>query len=231
MIAHARTDYVVALSLFQDALALAKEMDYRQGEAAQLENVAGCLMLLNQFHEAEAALLEALPIEQETGNQYGFVLVMADLSYVKLLQGDMQMALEYLERAWPIAHVVGGPDLLARLYWSQADIHAAMGEKEMAYREYINAIEYVEVIRGNLLRESDRASFITTERARVFGKLVLFLQQKCGRSEEAINYAERARSRLFLEQLSSNVFSSTLAILRSEPLSYEQIRDFMKHQQ
>lgn len=230
LIAHARTDYDSALRHFQEALTQARTIDYRQGEAAQLENIAGCCIMLLRLDEAEAALRQAIPIEQETGNQYGYMLALADLSYVKLLQGDPQMALKHLQEAWPIARAAGGPEILARLCWSEADVHAELGEMNAAYKLYRQAIEHMEAIRGRLQRESDRASFITVERARIFGKLVLFLQQIYGHSAKAITYAERARSRLFLDQLSSDKFDSTLATLRSEPLSHEQIRDLIKLQ-
>lgn len=231
LIAHVRTDHADALPHFQEALSLARAIEYRQGEVAQLENIAGCYIMLLNLNEAEAALRQAIPIEQETGNQYGYMLALADLSYVKLLQDDPQMALTYLEEARSIARAAGGPELLARLYWSQADVHAALGEMEAAYTAYRQAVEHLEAIRGHLQQESDRASFITVERARILGKLVLFLQQVYGHSVEAINYAERARSRLFLDQLSSDEFNSTLATLHSEPLSHKQIRDLIKHQE
>ena len=228
MIAHARTDYDGALPHFQEALALARAIDYRQGEAAQLENIAGCYIMLLRLDEAEAVLHQAIPIERETDNQYGYMLALADLSYVKLLQGQPQMALTYLEEAWPIAQAVGGPELLARLCWSQADVHIVLGEMNEAYNLYRQAIEHMEAIRGRLQRESDRVSFITIERARIFGKLVLFLQQVYGRSAEAVTYAERARSRLFLDQLAGGGLNSTAAALRSEPLSYAEICDLIK---
>lgn len=223
LIAHARTDYHGALPHFREALALAQAIDYRQGEAAQLENITGCQIMLLQLDEAEAALRQAILIEQETGNQYGYMLALADLSYVKLLQGDPQMARKYLQEAWPIARAAGGPELLARLCWSQADVHVALGEIEAAYELYRQAIEHMEAIRGRLQRESDRASFITVERARIFGKLVLLLWQEFNQVKEAINYAQRARSRLFLDQLANGGYRTMIETIRGEPLAYEQI--------
>jgi len=228
LIAHARTDYAGALSHFQRALAQAQAIDYRQGEAAQLENVAGCYIMLHRLNRAEAALRQAIPIEQETGNQYGYMLALADLSYVKLLQGDPQMALTHLEEAWPIAHAASGPELMARLCWSQADVHVALGEMAAAYELYRQAIEHMEAIRGRLQQESDRASFITVERSRIFGKLVLFLQQIYGRSAEAITYAERARSRLFLDQLAGATLDSITRHVLNEPASYDEVRSLLE---
>ncbi len=223
LIAHARTDYDGALPHFQEALTLARAMEYRQGEAAQLENIAGCYIMLFQLDEAEVALRQAIPIEQETGNQYGHMLALADLSYVKLLQNNPQMALKYLQKAWPIARTAGGPEIWARLCWSQADIHVALGEMEAAYKLYQQAIEHMEAIRGRLQRESDRVSFITVERARIFGKIVLFLWQVYGRSIEAITYAEHARSRLFLDQLAGSASDIIFQQVLGEPASYDAI--------
>lgn len=230
LIAHARADYAGALPHFQKALSLAQAMGYRQGEAAQLENMAGCYIMLYRLEEAEAALRQAIPIEQETGNQYGYMLALADLSYVKLLQGDPQTALTHLAEAWPIARAAGGPELLARLCWSQADVHVALGEMEAAYELYRQAIKHMEAIRGRLQRESDRVSFITVERARIFGKLVLILRQAFNRAKEAVAYAEAARSRLFLDQLANDRYNSVIEAVRGEPMTYEQICHLLQNE-
>jgi hypothetical protein len=153
-----------------------------------------------------------------------YMLALADLSYVQLLQGNPEAALATLQETWPIAQATGGPELLARLSWAQADIHASLGDTAAAYELYWQAITHLEEIRGRLQRESDRASFITVERARVFGKLVLFLHQVAGRSAEAIMVAERARSRLFLDQLASGRYDAVDEVVRGETVTYEQIR-------
>ena len=155
-------------------------------------------------------------------------LALADLSYVRLLQGNPEVALATLQETWPIAHAAGGPELLARLSWSEADIHVALGDNAVAYELYRKAIDHLETIRGHLQRETDRASFITVERARIFGKLVLFLHQIIGRSTEAIMVAERARSRLLLDQLAGGRYNAVDETVRGETVTYEQIRGYLR---
>jgi tetratricopeptide (TPR) repeat protein len=227
LIYHAQTDYVAALAYFQHALALAQTINYRQGEAAQLENVAGCHIMLWQLDEAETALRKAILIEQETGNLYGVMVAFADLSYVKLLQNDPHQAMAYLVEAWQIAPAVAGSEMLARLCWSQADLHLALGELDNAYDQYRQAVDHLETVRGRLQQENDRASFITVERSRIFGKLVLFLQQSYNHSLEAITYAERARSRLFLDQLANTAPDTVIQKARGEPMSFKEICDLL----
>jgi tetratricopeptide (TPR) repeat protein len=125
--------------------------------------------------KAESLLRQALSIEKATENRYGQMLALADLSYVKLLQEQLQVAMAFLNQAWSIAREVSGPEQQARLYWSQADLHLAMGDLEAAFNAYSEAISLMEGIRSQLGREGDRGSFITFERARIFGKMVLLL--------------------------------------------------------
>ena len=156
------------------------------------------------------------------------MLVLADLSYVKLLMGQLEEAMTLLNQAWPIARDVSGPEQQARLFWSQADIYLALGEVEAAYAAYKEAIALLEEIRRQLKHDDDRGSFITTERARIFGKMVLLLYREFKHPVEALNYAERARSRLLLDQLAGYGKVELLERLEIKPITHDGIRDVMK---
>ena len=63
---------------------------------------------------------------------------------------------------------------------------------------------------------------------RIFGKLVLLLQQEFAHPAEALDYAKRGRSRVFLDQLERHLGREAAEIVLGEPLLFKNARELLK---
>ncbi|HDN73680.1 MAG TPA: CHAT domain-containing protein [Archaeoglobus sp.] len=104
----------------------------------------------------------------------------------------LNKSLEYAERGrltsyqWQIHYKIG-------------QIKEEEGKLEEAYNDYKKSIDIIEDLRG-LVKIAERREAFFENKADVYVKMV-FLCLRLGKDEEAFNYAERAKGRVFLELL------------------------------
>ncbi len=100
-------DYPAAKVLFEESLAIVREMGFQRGIASSLNNLG--LVALNQsdYPAAKALFEESLAIERELGNRFGVAVALSNLGYAALHEGDYPAARALLEEGLAINRELG----------------------------------------------------------------------------------------------------------------------------
>ena len=126
IIAGFRKNDVEAEGLFQESLAICREIEDRNGEVQSL-NELGSLALLKNMHQAELLYHESLAICREINDKSEESGVLHNIASVALLRGDLEQA--------------------ERLFKESRDIMIEIGEKPSAVN--IHQLGYLEEEKGN----------------------------------------------------------------------------------
>ncbi len=126
--------------------------------------------------------------------------------------GRYQEAIPYLNKAYEQKEVGYGmyfsmssqmlPKMEALQELSYAYEHAGMSSEAIA--AYEKMIEYFESLRARLTRETHKIGFMGTQHE-IYDKIIELLLKE-GRTSEALGYAERSRSRAFIDLLAGKEF-------------------------
>lgn len=158
-------------------------------------------------------------------------LLMLARAHLRLNQRSA--ALAEAEEAVAAARVVGDPEKVAHSLGVRAQSHLALGHVEAAYRDNAEALEVVEQMRANLAPEDRFRQNFSDTIGTLFTSAIHVLT-RLGRHAEALDVAERARARAFLDLLASRdvaVASASDAreaerrrLIAAEPISHEAMR-------
>jgi len=117
--------------------------------------------------------------------------------------GQDQKALEYYQQALGIAHEIGDREGEVIDLHNIGFLYEELGDTAQAIHFFQQAVEVLESIQGEITVGELKAS-LAGERASTYENLISLLWEE-GRSAEALNYAERARARAFLDQLAGGI--------------------------
>jgi CHAT domain-containing protein/uncharacterized protein HemY len=132
------------------------------------------------------------------------------LSKAHLQLGQGQTALADAERAVAAARDAGDPERVANSLEIRAESHLALGDLETAYRDDAEALGIVEKMRTNLSPE-DRFRQNFSDAMNEFFTSSIHVLTRLGRHAEALDVAEQARARAFLDLLASRDVTSASA--------------------
>ena len=132
------------------------------------------------------------------------------LAFALLILAEVQSALELkddsirtLERADAIAHELNVPDLIVQTTWRLGRASMEQGHAMKAESRFREVIDHLEQVRASLSVDDFKSAYLEDKLA-VYGDLVsLLIDQQ--RTKEALDFAERAKSRALLDQLSRNL--------------------------
>ena len=105
-------DYGRALTMVEEALFIARELDDRAAIAASLVRLASPLAIVGRIDEAISALEEALPIQRELGIEHELALSLHILGSIALERRDYARADELLRESATIARGIGDTQML-----------------------------------------------------------------------------------------------------------------------
>ncbi len=117
--------------------------------------------------------------------------------------GATEDAIRTLEHADAIAHELGVPDLIVQTTWRLGRASVEQGQALKAESRFREVIDQLEQVRASLPVDDFKSAYLEDKLA-VYGDLVsLLIDQE--RMSEALEFAERAKSRALLDQLSRNL--------------------------
>ncbi len=157
---------------------------------------AWALRHLERYDEAEASLYEAEAAVERPADKYQLLVALAN---VALGKGDPAQALRHIAAA----QAIGDSWQWAATHWhllhAKAIAHWKRSKLTAAERAFRESIALLETLRGGLDVSEDRAYFVQN-REIVYANFSAFLEEQ-GRTEEALHYIERARSRSLVDLL------------------------------
>jgi tetratricopeptide (TPR) repeat protein len=194
-----------ARAYFEEALDLHRQLGDLSGQSRDLIHVGNVHRQLGELARARACCEEALTLSRKAGYQRDEASAMAGLGLVCQELGDLIAALAYQTQALNLADQLGTPELAWRFLGARGDVQRLQLLYELAYQDYRAAIELIESMRSRLTLEEHRLGFVTEVRESTYTRMITLLADREGRwnSAEALLYVERAKSRVFLEQLAT----------------------------
>ena len=100
-----------AMTDYEQALILYREVGDRAGEAATLNNIGLVYDGLGDRQQALTYYQQALPITREVGNRAGEAVTRYNIAMIHRTEGDLDRAVDKLERVVDLDRQVGHPDL------------------------------------------------------------------------------------------------------------------------
>jgi non-specific serine/threonine protein kinase len=107
VLAYFQGDYPAARALYEESLAIRRELGDRSGMAGSLGNLGNVALEQGDYRAARALQEQSLAIKRELGDRTGMSISLSDLGEVALYQGDYPAARALYEESLPIARELG----------------------------------------------------------------------------------------------------------------------------
>lgn len=197
------------LKYHETSLEIDREIRDKKGEATDLGNIGVLYFNLGDFDKAIKCYQEALLIYEEIGRKNG-------QAYLLINMGEVYLALKQYDRSWnyysealSIGKRIKFPELIWRAQVGLGAICWAKGKHEDSFDYYEKATKQIESIRYRLSIEKLKSEFLKNK-INVYEDIVsLLLEMSANTSTKnskrlAFNYAERSKSRAFLDLLAES---------------------------
>lgn len=212
-------EYTKALQYFEDALKLAKEIGDRMAIALCLESIGNCYLYINSYNDAIRSGREAVEIIRGTKTpmiqMFGFsglmfqeFRVLGLIGFALAAQKKYEDALNVFEERFKVAEKSGDSTNISDAYNNIGYIYLEMGKYAEAIEHFKKAVETIELIRLGVSSEEHKMGFFGKHLVPYDGVISAYYQLhhkmssiKSEFAEEALNFAEKSKSRTWLTQL------------------------------
>jgi class 3 adenylate cyclase len=190
-----RDSSLVAVPLYQRALAIRRQLDDQPGIAALYNNLGVAHKHLGQFERGMEFLRKAMEVYRKIDDQPGLMTVYNSMGDIQFGLQNQPEALQYTQRYFDIAQQIGDGKFIQKAYKDFAKIYAAMGDyaKAYAYRVKYDELRY-ERLDEVRTKEFERKEVLFSE-----GRRQREIERQ--QSQLALRDAELARSRTFRNAL------------------------------
>ncbi|MDO8446274.1 MAG: CHAT domain-containing protein [Deltaproteobacteria bacterium] len=188
-----------SIESFKSALAIDSELKTKWGMAYDMRNLGISYERMGRLKEALESLSSSLSLSREIGERKNEGMTLYSLGMLYLKKGKIDEAAMSLKEASIIGREVNLPEVIWRSLKAQAAMLIQKNKPADAYMELKEAITVVEKMRGRIKVDEYKTGFLENK-TDLYEEMVLLLL-RMGRVEEAFNYAERARSRNFIDML------------------------------
>ncbi len=219
-------DYLKADTSYQQAIDIARAINNRAGEGRLLKNLGTLYRQRGNYFQAIVAYQQALTILDEVGDLASVSHTFNSLGILYEYWGRYDTAIDFYQKAFNIAkeinNTVGSANALSNI----AYLREQQNQPELAIDIYKQAIDqFIEKIIVDQSSDESKVSFLE-EYLDTYTSLINLLWNQ-GRFQEAFNYVERARARVFLNQIASRPkdFRADSALLKKEQELRNQINN------
>jgi len=212
-VAYAQHDYATALAHSTQAAQFFEAAEARMGRRASerlrtrvrrwaamsFAGVGRAQVALGHPVEADAAFDRSLKFARDSGLHEVELDSLGGQGYAAIVRQDWAKALAIYQQAIPMASQIKRTGALPVLYHNEARALAGLGRLDEAMTAVREAVRYVEELRADLTDSTLRSGF-SEERQGLYQDAV-FLALQAQHPDEAFSFAERGRSRTFLDLL------------------------------
>ncbi len=199
-----------ATEYYNNSLKIREEVNDQQNVIAVLSNLGTLFFDTRDYKKAEEYHFKALQISREIKDKSQEVNCLLNLANDQSVLGELDEAGINYKSGLIIARSLNSPDLIWRITVGLAEIHKRREEFDKAVELNDSALKILEGIRSTLQSEELKASYIASERY-VFEDVINMLgklnekDNTKGYDLLAFEYAERSKSRAFLDLLAESV--------------------------
>jgi CHAT domain-containing protein/Tfp pilus assembly protein PilF len=188
-----------AYNYFLEASRIDSMLDFRRGLAYDYRNMGSLLTRLDRSDEAVQWLRKALNLSREIGDRLNEIQSLYGLGQAYAQTDRLPRAMAVLDSSINGASELQTPDLLWRAYRLRAGVLSRMGQNRQALDDYQKAVDVVEKMRAELKVEAFKQGFLD-DKMDLYVDVIQHLLD-IGEREEAFFFAERAKSRNFIDML------------------------------
>ncbi|MBD2384210.1 CHAT domain-containing protein [Cylindrospermum sp. FACHB-282] len=217
--------YPQALKFFQQALVIHKEIGDKQGEGTTINNIGEVYRNLRQYPQALELFQQALVIHKQIGDKQREGTTINNIGEVYRNLGKYPEALELFQQSNAIAKQISDKLGEGITLNNIGAIYNRLGQYYNAEKTLFAAVEIWESLRPGLT--DDQKISIFENQAETYRFLIhsLIAQDKI---EAALEVADRARARAFVELLASKRLEKPNAQFNIKPLTIQQIKEIAK---
>ena len=191
-----------SIERFKTALAIDRELKSDWAMAYDLRNLSMSLLMKGDMAEAGTAAAESLALAEKIGDRINAAKAQLQMAEILIAQGEANRALEEFKKAEDIASSAGTPETLWRAMRGMGKAKKTLNDRAGAVESYKKAVDIVEAMRASI-RAGDLKGGFLDDKQDLYEELILLLLDAKD-VNGAFAYAERARSRSFIDLLGSS---------------------------
>ena len=198
-------NYPKSIEFFNKALEKDIELKSKWGQGYTHRNLGMSFMRMKQLDQAEPHIVKAIELSKEIGNQINLVKSMLESGHLAMEKDQCDKANPIFLETGKLADKLNIPEVHWRALRGQGACLAKAGKLKEAVEPYKKAVAVVDGMRAAIKVEEFQNGFLT-DKQDVYKELILVLLN-LGKVEESFNYAERAKSRSFIDLLGNQKMS------------------------
>ncbi|WP_243713886.1 tetratricopeptide repeat protein [Nostoc sp. 106C] len=218
-------EYEKALEYLQPALGLRKQIGDKSGEGQTLNNIGELYRNLEKYDRALEYFQQSLAINKQIGDKAAEAGNVNNIGEVYRNLGQDAKALEYFQQALAIVRKIGDKVGEAKTLNNIGLIYNHQGKYPEAEKTLFTAVEIWESLRPGLTDAQKISLFENQTITYRSLQQCLIAQNKIN---SALEVADRARARAFVELLASKQLEKPNAQLNIKPLKLQEIQNIAK---
>ena len=191
--------YEESIKFFNLALERDIQLKSKWGQGYTHRNLGMSYMRLGNLDEAEIHIVQAVDLSSDIGNRTNLVKSMLELGNLSLKRGQWKKAAAHFKETRDMAERLNVLEVLWRALRGEGFALVKLEDRIAAVEVYKKAVKVVDRMRASIKVEEFQNGFLT-DKQDVYKELVLLLLDTES-IEESFEFAERAKSRSFIDLL------------------------------
>lgn len=197
--------YEKSIEFFNQALEGDIKLKSKWGQGYTHRNLGMSFLRMGRLDEAEKEIAQAIDLSAEIGNQTNLVKAMLEMGNLALERKRWQQAITVFRETGTLSQRLNIKEVQWRALRGEAFCLVKSNQNPQAVQVYERAVQVVDDMRAAIKVEEFQNGFLT-DKQDVYKELILLLLN-LGKTENAFDYAERAKSRSFIDLLGNQKIS------------------------
>ncbi|MGK0179721.1 MAG: tetratricopeptide (TPR) repeat protein, partial [Nitrospinales bacterium] len=194
-----------SLESFNEALKLDIQLKSKWGQGYTHRNMGMSLMRMGKLDDAARHFNQAMSFSGEIGDRTNVVKIMLELGHLALEREQWQEAVPLFKKAYALSSAINVKEVSWRALRGQGFALIQLNKNDEAVKVYKEAVKIVDAMRAAIKVEEFQNGFLT-DKQDVYKELILLLLDM-GNVKDSFQYAERAKSRSFIDLLGNQKIS------------------------
>jgi CHAT domain-containing protein/Tfp pilus assembly protein PilF len=205
--------YVKSIEFFSLALKKDEQLKSKWGQGYTHRNLGMSLLRMGQLPAAETHLEKAVQLSREIGNRTNLVKAMLELGHLALERKQWEPAVILFRETLELSDRINVKEVSWRALRGEGLALIQLGKNELAIESYKKSVAVVDALRAAIKVEEFQNGFLT-DKQDVYKELILLLLNS-GKVKESFQFAERAKSRSFIDLLGNQKINLKNDVSRS----------------
>ena len=214
--------YDAALEYLEESLRITEELKDRLMTAINMSYIGEVRLKQGNYGEALRLYDESLRTFEELGAKDRIARSFNNLGYVEGEMKDYDVAIQNFDKAITIYKELGDREWIRVALFGKGLYSEGKGDLVSAETNYKEAVDVFESIRQDVVGGEEGQQIFSDVNVKIYEKLVSLLL-KLGKTEEALQYIERSRSKSLRDNLLKSGISSFDDNIRGQLKKYDEI--------